>query len=206
MNTSPPGSPWADRTGEYSPDYYAYHGPNATSERLREIFTDRLDPAAPILEVGCSAGRHLAHLQRGGFSDLTGVEVNANALRVMREEYPELARTARIHETRIERVVREFDDRSFAAVFSVETLQHLPPESSWAFAELARVTESLLVTVENEGTPERRAGRDPAVTHVNDEIPLYFRDWGEVFTDLGLRELSVTPGDRHTVRVFERPA
>lgn len=191
---------WADRTGEYSPDYYAYHGPNAVSERLRALFTDRLGRDASVLEVGSSAGRHLAHLEAAGFHELTGIEVNADAVRVMRETYPDLARVATVHEARVEDVIREVADGTFDAVFTVETLQHLPPDSAWVFDELARVTDDLLVTVENEGSV---AGDETGVTYVNDEIPLYYRDWGYVFENAGLREIDRSVGDRDTWRVFE---
>lgn len=190
---------WADRTGEYSPDYYAYHGPNDTSERLRSVFTDHLARDASILEVGSSAGRHLAHLERAGFHDLTGIEVNDDAVRVMRETYPDLARVATIHTARVESVIREMATDAFDAVFAVETLQHLPPDATWVFAELARVTSDLLVTVENEGSV---TGDACDVSYVNDEIPLYHRDWGHVFRAAGLEQLSCSVGDRDTTRVF----
>ncbi|TKX51849.1 class I SAM-dependent methyltransferase, partial [Halorubrum sp. SP3] len=38
--------------------------------------------------------------------------------------------------------------------------------------------------------------------YVDDETPLYYRDWGEVFTSLGLIEVDVVRGDRDTARTF----
>ena len=194
---------WANRTGEYSPDYYAYHGPNETSERLRALFAERLGRDASVLEVGSSAGRHLAHLEAAGFHDLTGVEVNTDAVRAMRETYPDLARVATVHATRVGDVIREFADGAFDAVFTVETLQHLPPDSAWVFDELARVTDELLVTVENEGSV---TGDETGVTYVNDEIPLYYRDWSHVFRAAGLELVETEVGERDTWRVFSARA
>jgi hypothetical protein len=81
----------------------------------------------------------------------------------------------------------------------VETLQHLHPDAEWVFPELARITTDLLVTVENEGD-------DSGVSCVNDEFPLYHRDWNAVFTGLGLDEVEVETGERHTTRTFRREA
>ncbi|ELZ33862.1 methyltransferase, partial [Halogeometricum pallidum JCM 14848] len=65
---------WTGRSGAYSPEYYAYYGPNETSEMLADAI-DRFAGSDPsILELGCSSGRHLAHLFEEGYEDVSGVE------------------------------------------------------------------------------------------------------------------------------------
>ncbi|MDS0300088.1 class I SAM-dependent methyltransferase [Halogeometricum sp. S1BR25-6] len=199
---------WTERSGAYSPEYYAYYGPNETSELLADAI-DRFAGADPsILELGCSSGRHLAHLFEEGYEDVAGVEINEEAFDVMAETYPELSAAGTFYHDAIESVVREFDDDAFDVVYSVETLQHLHPESDWAFAELARVAGSLLVTVENEGDDERaetaEEGRadEPTVNYVDGEVPLYYRDWNDVFTGVGLTEVEAKSLDRDTFRAF----
>jgi SAM-dependent methyltransferase len=191
---------WEGRSGEYSPEYYAYYGPNEHSESIREILDGRVDRDASILELGCSSGRHLAHLLRHGYEDLSGVDVNEDAFEVMADAYPDLAASGTFYCDAIESVVEEFAEDQFDAVYSVETLQHVHPDADWVFAELTRITESLLITVENEG-----GTGDSDVNYVHDDIPLYYRDWNRVFTDLGFVEVDATVGDRDTTRVF-RPA
>ena len=193
---------WADRSGEYSPGYYAYYGPNDTSERLREHLDAHLDASGAILEIGCSSGRHLAHLLAGGYGDLSGVEINEAAVDVMADSYPELAAAGTFHVAAIQDVVTEFADGQFDAVYSVETLQHLHPDDEWVFDELCRITDDLLVTVENEGDREQRSPRDPPVNYVRDDIPLYYRNWKRIFTDRGLTEVSSGRLDPNTLRVF----
>jgi len=191
-------SRWAECSGQYSPAYYAYYGPNETSERIRTILDTSLDRDAAVLELGCSSGRHLSHLREHGFGNLTGIEVNPDAAGVMADAYPGLAAEGTFHFEAVEDVVRDFPDGRFDAVYSVETLQHLHPDAEWVFAELARITDDLLLTVENEG--ERPA--DVEVSYVDDGVPLYHRDWNRVFTDLGFAEADARPGERDTVRVF----
>jgi SAM-dependent methyltransferase len=187
---------WAERSGEFSPAYYAYRGPDQRSEAVLAVLQRRLGTDARILELGCSSGRHLAHLYEQGYTDLHGVELNPDAVDVMAEHFPDLAATATVHVDAIEDVVGEFEDGAFDAVYSVETLQHIHPDAEWVFAELARITDDVLVTVENEG------GDDDGVNYVNDEVPLHYRDWEAVFTGLGMEQVDSQVGDRDTLRAF----
>ncbi|MGQ4554913.1 methyltransferase domain-containing protein [Halobellus sp. GM3] len=202
MNSNDVRRAWVERSGEYSPAYYAYHGPNETSDVLREILDRHVDRTAAVLELGCSSGRHLSHLHDCGFEDLSGVDINDEAFDVMEDVYPDLAANGEFYLGAIGDVVGDFDDGQFDAVYSVETLQHIHPDSAWVFEELARITDELLVTVENEGDPDRTGSADPAVNYVNDDVPLYYRDWNGVFTDLGLVEVDVRSMRRDTVRAF----
>jgi len=142
---------WAERSGEFSPEYYAYYGPNGTSERVLGLLDRYVDRDARVLELGCSSGRHLAHLYEHGFENLSGIDVNDEAFEVMAATYPDLADAGTFHRGAIEDVVVGFEDGRFDAVYSVQTLQHVHPDAAWVFEELVRITDDLLVTVENEG-------------------------------------------------------
>ena len=203
---------WAERSGAYSPAYYAYYGPDDTSEAIRSVLSRFLDRDARVLELGCSSGRHLAHLYEDGFETLAGIELNDDAFDVMAEHYPDLADCGTFYHGAIEDVVDEFDDGRFDAVYSVETLQHLHRDAEWVFEELVRITDDLLITVENEPETDERGGADgcqqrtdPDVTYVDDDFPLYYRDWNRVFTERGLVEVDTRPGERDTVRTFRSP-
>jgi SAM-dependent methyltransferase len=197
---------WADRTGTYSPEFYAHLGPNATSEALAEILVDRVGRNATVLELGCSSGRHLAHLADGGFSDLHGIEVNADAFDVMADAFPALHEQGEFYHDTMEAVLPELDDGAFDAVLSVETLQHVHPDSAWVFDDIARVTADTLVTVENEeGTEGAEVDDDADVNYVDGEFPLYYRDWGCVFTERGLVAVATERGKRDVRRVFRQP-
>ena len=192
---------WTERSGEYSPAYYAHYGPNGTSELLRERLDASVGPSATVLELGCSSGRHLAHLAAHGYDDLHGIDINADALGVMAETYPDLAEDGTFHIDAIEDVLPRFEDGTFDAVFSVETLQHIHPESEWVFADCRRITTDCLITVENEG--ERSTEEtEPAVNYVREEFPLYYRNWADVFCDLGLQQVESKALDRDTFRMF----
>ena len=212
---------WDDRSGEFSPTYYAHYGPNETSEAVRERLDAALGPDPSVLELGCSSGRHLAHLHAHGYTDLHGVDINEDAREVMAETYPDLAAAGTFRFDAIETVVTEFDDDRFDAVYSVETLQHIPRDNEWVFDEVARIAGELLLTAEIEsgrggskpdggddaddgtrdGSPDRDADDRP-VNYVNDDFPLYYRDWEAVFGDRGFEQVDVETVGRDTVRTF----
>ncbi|PSP84437.1 class I SAM-dependent methyltransferase [Halobacteriales archaeon QS_6_64_34] len=195
---------WAERSGKYSPAYYADIGPNEVSETLRDVLGHYVTEDAAILEVGCGSGRHLGQLRRAGYENLTGIDINADAFDVLREQYPALAGTGEFHAGAIEDLVGEFDDDAFDVVYTVETLQHIHPDDTWVFEELVRITSDLLITAENEGNSPQRGRDETAVSYVDDEFPLYHRNWKAVFSELGLAQLIREPTDRDTIRVFRK--
>ena len=215
MNAEEVRSRWAAISTEYSPGYYAYYGPNDTSERVRETLARFVGTDEAVLELGCSSGRHLKHLHDHGYRDLHGVDINDEAFDVMAETYPDLAADGTFYHGAIEDAVANFEDDRFGAVFSVETLQHVHADEATVFAHLARITGDLLVTVECEepmgadaatGSPgdgvEDESDDDVTVNYVNDDFPLYYRPWGEIFTDLGMAAVETRVLDRDTLRAF----
>lgn len=210
MNSEDLRRRWAERTGEYSPAYYAYYGPDETSETVRRLLDRFLDRDASVLELGCSSGRHLSHLHDHGYRNLAGIEVNEDAIDVMADHYPALANDGTFYLDAIEDVVRDFEDGAFDAVYSVETLQHLHPDLEWVFDEIARIADELVVTVEiEEGSDpegdETSAPDSTDVNYVDDGVPLYYRDWNRIFTERGLVEIDRSSTDRDAVRTFRQP-
>ena len=47
---------------------------------LNDFRRPEIEPGRSVLEVGCNAGTNLNRLRELGFHDLTGIEINANAL------------------------------------------------------------------------------------------------------------------------------
>ncbi|EMA06227.1 class I SAM-dependent methyltransferase [Haloferax denitrificans] len=193
---------WAERSGDFSPEYYAQIGPNEVSETLATVFEHYAAEDASILELGCSSGRHLAHLHDRGYEDITGIDINDDSFEVMAEYFPELVDTGTFLTGAIEDLLPDFPDDKFDVVYSVETLQHVHPDDTWVFEEIARVSSDLVITAENEGNGPTRGRSGSEVSYVNDDFPLYHRNWKDEFSDLGLAQLLCEPGKRDTVRVF----
>lgn len=194
---------WAEKSGEYSPTYYSYRGPDEASEHVRERVDRVFGPAASILEPGCGSGRHLEHLLRCGYHDLHGIEINESAFDVMARDFPELAATGSFVAKPMEAVLPEVPDDRFDVVFSVETLQHVHPQDDRVFTELVRIAKRRLITIEIESPSHDDP--DGSVTYIADGLPLYYRDWGQIFTDKGMVEVTSRPVGTATLREFAFP-
>jgi SAM-dependent methyltransferase len=193
---------WADRSGEFSPAYYAALGANEASKSLVTLFDHYSSRGASILALGCSSVRHLAHLYENGFDNLTGIDINDDSFTVMADAFPTVAEEGTFYTGAIEELVPEMADAAFDVVYSVETLQHIHPDDDRVFDELVRVTDGLLVTIENEGPdPDAESTGEP-VELVNGEFLLYRRNWNRVFTNRGLTEQFCHPSKPDTIRAF----
>lgn len=194
---------WAERSGAFSPEYYAQIGPNEVSEALVDALDYYASTDASILELGCSSGRHLAHLHEHGYDDLAGIDINDDSFDVMAEHYPHLADTGTFLTGAIEDILPDMPADAFDVVFSVETLQHVHPDDEAVFEAVASVASDLLITAENEGNSPQRGRDDTPVSCVHDDFPLYHRAWNEVFSRLGFAQVVREPTKRDTVRVFK---
>ena len=123
-----------------------------------------------ILELGCNVGRNLEYLRVAGYTNLAGIEISPRARALREEHYPELE--IEYYEGSIEE--RILDCGTFDVVFSMAVLQHIHPDSDWIFAEIARVAQRGIVTIEDE---------------VRDTKSLWPRNYGTIFTSLGYTEI-----------------
>jgi len=92
-----------------------------TRTQLNESFLEGLDPTIPILEVGCGIGTQLLSLQRSGFSDLSGVELQSYAGDIAK------SRCHGINITQGSAFSLPFPDASFDLVFTSGVLIHIAP-------------------------------------------------------------------------------
>ncbi|WP_299567842.1 class I SAM-dependent methyltransferase [uncultured Sulfitobacter sp.] len=119
-------------------------------DRMREA----VDPSARILELGCNVGRNLAFLHHAGFKRLSGVEINAEAIALGRELFPELKSARIIHGT-IEDTVQGLADDSHDLIYTMAVLEHLHTDSEWVFEQMTRIAPRIL-TIEDEATRSPR--------------------------------------------------
>ena len=119
------------------------------SEALVSLVRQYLPLDATILEIGCNAGRNLKYLLNSGYRRLNAIEISAAAIDTMREMEPEVFAATRIDVGPIEEAVRELEPAD--AIVTMATLVHLPFESEWVFAEIARKVRHRMFIVEFEG-------------------------------------------------------
>lgn len=125
---------------------------------------------ASVLELGCNVGRNLNALALAGYRDLTGVEINPDAVALLGQTYPDLRAT--LYAEPIEHAIRRFPDQSFGLVYTMAVLEHLHPDSEFVFRHMGRVGRTLIVIEDERGISSRH----------------FPRDYGAVFGALGMLE------------------
>jgi SAM-dependent methyltransferase len=170
---------WSDPPdADNHPATYLSEEARPRSEFLVGLVRELAPADASVLEIGCNVGRNLNALFEAGYHDLTGVEINSNALDILRERQPELARHVQLRNESVEDAARSFGDGEFDVVFTVAVLEHIHSSSDWVFAELARAAKRGLITMEDERT----------VTWKH-----FARNYREVFEGVGLKQVKETP-------------
>ncbi len=112
------------------------------SQALLEIISD-LPKDARILEVGCNAGRNLAYLYDHGYTGVEGVEINPYAVDLLRKTFPQLA-DREIHLGAAGETLQKFADDEFDLVYTMAVLEHIHPDESSVFDDIARIGKQVL--------------------------------------------------------------
>ena len=140
---------WSESFGqEYSKrNSYEYDEWNAwyksmygvTREELNIEFLNELDKDFKILEVGCNVGQQLFGLSKLGFKNLYGIELQASAVNIAHQRFPEL------------NIIQSsgfdlpFKDEYFDLVYTSGVLIHIAPENlSKIMDEMIRVSNNLI--------------------------------------------------------------
>jgi SAM-dependent methyltransferase len=120
------------------------------SQFLVNIVKKHAQEDAKILEIGCNVGRNLNYLHLAGFRRLNAIEINEDAIKLLKESFPQMASQTVIHHSPVEEVIKTFSDGEFDVVYSMAVLEHIHTESEWIFTEIVRVTDKFLITIEDE--------------------------------------------------------
>jgi len=175
------GREYTDRNA-YSPSeldalYQQNYG--VTRSEVNETFLKDIPRDARILEVGCNTGTQLLALQRMGFSNLHGIEIQSYALERARQRLPQ----AELIEASVFAI--PYRDRHFDLVFTSGVLIHIAPgDLPKALAEIHRSTRKWIWGFEYyaaETTEVPYRGRT-ALLWKTDFARAYLRQ----FDDLGL--------------------
>jgi 2-polyprenyl-3-methyl-5-hydroxy-6-metoxy-1,4-benzoquinol methylase len=116
------------------------------SEYLVSLVKQYVKPDASILELGCNVGSNLYHLWKSGYHNLSGIEINPEALKLMKQNFPEMQVIT--YEGSIEDRIKKLG--KYDLVFTMAVLEHLHIDSEWVFSETARRAKRYLITIEGE--------------------------------------------------------
>jgi 2-polyprenyl-3-methyl-5-hydroxy-6-metoxy-1,4-benzoquinol methylase len=141
------------------------------SEYLVSLVKQYVKPDASILELGCNVGRNLNHLWKAGYHNLSGVEINPEALKLMKQNFPHMQVIT--YEGSIEDRIKELGE--YDLIFTMAVLEHIHSDSEWLFSEMSRKAKRYLITIEGEK---------------KNVSELHFpRNYKNIFEGLGLQQL-----------------
>lgn len=148
-----------------------------------------------IMELGCNVGRNLATLNKWHYTNLYGIELNPDAVKMCYNQFPELSGCITLGT--LEDVLPVIKDNAYDVVFTMAVLEHIHPDSSEAiFDEMVRITKRYIITIEDEHHVTWR------------HFP---RRYDEVFIPRGMRQIKQQPcgdvkrlNDNFVLRVFKK--
>ena len=140
---------WINADGVNSPELYL-EGQEKSKFLVNLIDKHIKNHNATILELGCNVGRNLNFLYTKGYRNLSGIEINSEALKLLQSKFPEMSSNISLFNSSIESKIKELDDKKFDVVFTMAVLMHIPYESNWIFEHIARITNHILIIIENE--------------------------------------------------------
>lgn len=124
----------------------AYSKYTKRSEYLLSVFSKYIDNTSTILELGCNVGRNLNALLNAGYTKISGVDINKNALRECKRIYPKM--NAQLINSTIEKWA--LGDDKYDCIFSMAVMIHIPYESDWIFKKISKRAKKFLITIEDE--------------------------------------------------------
>lgn len=98
-----------------------------------------------ILELGCNACGNLRVLHDNGYTNLSGIEINKNAIVQIPTDL-----NVNIINGDITKELSKIPDNSYDLLYSVAVLLHIHPEHNDIFMEIARISNKYIMTIEIE--------------------------------------------------------
>ena len=117
---------------------------------LHEFWQPYIRPNYSFLELGCNCGPNLEMLRKLGYHNLGGVEINADAVELMRDLFPELYGDVSVETGSLEETLPRLSANSADVIFTVAVLMHVHPDSHEVFSEMVRVARKHIVVLEPE--------------------------------------------------------
>lgn len=169
------------------PEYYLdLHG---ITTLIVSTLKKYLNSEDSIYELGCGTGRNLVGLWEAGFKNVSGVEINKNAVILGKKTFPNL-KNIDIKIGTVEDTIKNISQ--FDCIFTQGLLQHIPPEFDWIHKEIVEKAKKIIMVIENEKPQGIRSWQ---------------RNYNDIFTSFGLTELEAFSNTKlkgHSQNTFVR--
>lgn len=167
------------------------------SKYVVELISQYLSQDSRILEIGCNVGRNLNFLYNAGFINLSGIEINKDAINLMASTYPDMFKNTIIMNSSVEVALPNIIDESYDLIFTMAVLEHIHYDSEFIFSDIARIAKRYIITIEDEITlwSERHFPRNYKDIFENSV-------WKQIF-EINCQNIGILD-DRFWVRIFRK--
>ena len=117
---------------------------------LTDIVKKYCSETDKILEIGCNVGRNLDCLYRAGFTNLSGLDINKEALKLGIKTFPDTVGKIDLIHSSIEDLMWRPTGDTYDMIFTMGVLMHLHPTSMWVTTLFYQRTNKFLITAEDE--------------------------------------------------------
>lgn len=156
-----------DQLDEYYRNLYG-----VTRGQMNEEFLNDLDRNIRILEVGCNVGNQLNYLQKMGFKDLSGIDIQEFAVKVAQKN------TKSITITRNSAHGIPYNDQEFDLVYTSGVLIHISPtDIESVIREIVRCSKKWIWSL------EYYADELTEITYRDNKDLLWKRDFAQLYAD-----------------------
>lgn len=139
---------------------------------LVKEFLNKIGRSAKILEVGCNAGVQLMILQKMGFKNLYGIEINSNTINIAR------SLTKDINFVQGNALDLPFKDNYFDLVFTCGVLMHISPKNiKKAMKEIYRCSNKYILGCEGY------ANKETPVSYRGNKNMIWDRNFPKLYLD-----------------------
>lgn len=167
------------------------------SKYLVSLIKKYISKKSKILEIGCNVGRNLNELHLNSFKNLHGVEINSDAIKLMKKIYPGLYKKIKINIGPIEREIKKFENNKFDLIYTMAVLEHIHWDSEFIFKIMKKISSHFIITIEDESTAWSNR-------HFPRNYKIIFEDknWKQIYKK-NCKHLKILD-DRFNVRVFKK--
>lgn len=150
---------WNAPDEQNNPESYLRRAKNEKpTEYLFSLIQKHCPSVGSILELGCNCGHNMAYLKARMDVGIDGIELNGEAIKLLREEYPCLSKSEIFHGNMIDVIGAMDAQAKYDLIFSKAALMHLHPTTVGVFwDQLARLSGKYLLTIELESCGSDRA-------------------------------------------------
>lgn len=167
------------------------------SKYLTNLIKKYLTKDSNIIEIGCNVGRNLNDLYENNFKNLSGVEINDSAIKLMKDAFPDLYKKADIHVSPVEDWLENNNKKNFDLIYSMAVFEHIHWDSNFIFDIIKKIASQYIITIEDETTNWSNRHFPRNYKEIFED-----RNWTEIFS-INCSEVNILD-ERFFVRVFKK--